>query len=332
MSAGRGLGPSALAVVVAVAATLAIAAPAGGYGVGRLACQLTDPRVTESSGVASASWGDDVIWTHNDSGDAPRFFAVDTKSCAVRAVYDVAGARAVDWEDMARSGTTLYFGDIGDNDAKRESVTVFDVPEPARDAPPAAIRPSATRVLTYPDGPHNAESLFVDPATGRLAIVTKSSAGNAGIYLAPTDGNGMMERVAGVPANSATGADARADRIIVRDYLMAYEWAVRPGMTLAQAIGGIPTPVLLPFTPQGEALAYARDGSGIWTTSERHDSNSPVHFIPNGGPLSQVLEPPPATSPGRTAGDRELPLALTIGAPGAFVALLIVGIARRRHR
>lgn len=199
------------AFVVVAVGLLAAGTPAGGDGIGRLACRLSDPRVTESSGVASASWADNVIWAHNDSGDEPRFFAVDTATCAVREVYDLVGARAVDWEDMARSGTTLHLGDIGDNDARRASVTVYDAPEPARDAPPGPVVPSATRVLTYPDGPHDAESLFVDPATGRLAVVTKAAPGETAVYLAPLQGNGVMERVAAVVVASATGADATAD-------------------------------------------------------------------------------------------------------------------------
>jgi hypothetical protein len=334
--------PCWAAFVVAVGLVAAEAGPAGGYGIGRLACHLSDPRITESSGVASASWGDDFIWTHNDSGDEPRFFAVDTATCAVRAVYDLAGARADDWEDMTRSGTTLHFGDIGDNDARRASVTVYDAPEPARDAPSGPITPSATRVLTYPDGPHDAESLFVDPTTGRLAIVTKAAPGEAALYLAPLHGNGMMERVAAMVVASATGADATADRIIVRDYLTAYEWALRPGETLAGALRGIPGPIVLPITPQGEAIAYARNGSGLWTTSERRDSDGPVHFIPADGPLSSLLGAPSTASQGRTsgdasgssdrpAGDGPLPLALAIGVPAGLAALLIVWLTRRRR-
>ena len=317
-------------MVAAVAAIVGIGGPAGGYGLAREACSLTDSRVTESSGVAAASWGDDVIWTHNDSGDQARFFAVDTSTCAVRAVYNVAGAGAVDWEDMVRSGTTLHLGDIGDNDAERASVTVYDIPEPARDVPSGAIAPLGARVLTYPDGRRDAESLFVDPTTNRLAIVGKAATGEAGVYLAPPRGNGVMERVAGVPVTNATGADARDDRVVVRNYVSAFEWAIIPGETLATAFGRVPTPVLIPITAQGEAVSYARDGSGIWTTSEQRGGDGPVHFVPADKP-SAALETPPAASPGRTSGDGDSALGprLAIGAAIALPALLILRTVRR---
>lgn len=146
----------AAAAIAAVTGLLAASAPAaGGYGPARVACLLSDPRITESSGVASASWADGVIWTHNDSGDEPRFYAVNTGTCTVMAVYDVTGAQAVDWEDMTRSGTSLHFGDIGDNDARRASVTVYDVPEPAQGAlrvrsvpPPPGRSPTRTAPTT----------------------------------------------------------------------------------------------------------------------------------------------------------------------------------------
>jgi hypothetical protein len=285
------------------------------------------------------SWADDVIWTHNDSGDQPRFFAVNTGTCAVAAVYDVTGARAVDWEDMARSGTTLFLGDI---ETQRTSVTVYDLPEPDQGAPSGPVRPSATRTLTYPDGAHDAESLFVDPTTGRLAIVTKVASGEPAAYLAPINGSGVMEKAAGVPVPSATGADATTDRITVRDYLSAYEWEVHPGDTLAGALGRSPTPVGLPSTLQGEAIAYARDGSGLWTTSERQ--GSPVHFLAREAPLASsapgpAQAEPPTTSggdasgePDASFGDAALGAVLAIAASAVLVVLLVTRRRRRSQR
>src|SRR5947199_8194999 len=39
--------------------------------------------------------------------------------------------------------------------------------------------------FTYPDGPHNAETLLVEPGTNQLYIVTKVDKGAGGIYSAP---------------------------------------------------------------------------------------------------------------------------------------------------
>ena len=73
----------------------------------------------------------------------------------------------------------MYVGDIGDNDRDREDVTVHRVEVGRRqlDVEPVSFR------LAYPDGPHDAESLFADRA-GRLHLITKSFGGGT-VYRAP---------------------------------------------------------------------------------------------------------------------------------------------------
>ena len=60
----------------------------------------------------------------------------------------VGGAEAVDWEDIAMRGRTLYVGDIGDNLAQRPNVSVYRFAEPpagASERPGAAHRPALRR-------------------------------------------------------------------------------------------------------------------------------------------------------------------------------------------
>src|SRR3954451_10421792 len=85
---------------------------------------------TELSGLVASPAQRGVLWTHNDSGDAPRLFALRSDGSAIATVA-VRGAQAVDWEDLAAGPDgSLLVGDIGDNDAARDSVTVYRVPEP----------------------------------------------------------------------------------------------------------------------------------------------------------------------------------------------------------
>ncbi|MGH8997954.1 MAG: hypothetical protein ACRDY7_01025 [Acidimicrobiia bacterium] len=327
MASGRGR--RAWVAVCAAASMGAVAVPARAaalYDPGERRCGFADGRIDESSGVAVASWDSDIIWTHNDSGDGPRFFAVEVRRCTTVATYDVTGAEAVDWEDMAAKDGTLYLGDIGDNPSTRESVTVYDVPEPPAGTPSGPVRPTATRVLTYPDGAHNAESLLVDPTTGRLVIVTKTRTGPSVAYRAPAEGSGTMERVAAVAIpGPTTGGDATAERIVIRTYGGAYEWDVRPGDTLAATLARAPAPVALPVTKQGEAIAYAGDGSGLWTTSE--GEGGPVHFL---GRLAAPETPLPASG-GETgaAEESEVPLAV---AAAVLAGLLVAARALLRRR
>src|SRR5690348_5947993 len=110
------------------------------------------PQATELSGLVLSRRRPGVLWTHNDSGDAPRLLAVRASG---RLVGDVAvtGASAIDWEDIAIRGGTLYVGDIGDNKRSRPEVVVYRVPEPAAGATQSA--PATALRLRYPDGPHD---------------------------------------------------------------------------------------------------------------------------------------------------------------------------------
>lgn len=320
-----------LGLGLALALAAAPAEAAGGYGPARLVCGFTDPEINESSGIASTSWDDGVVWTHNDSGDSPRFFAVSRDACATVGVYRViGGVTALDWEDMARSGRTLHFADIGDNGSSRASITVYDVPEPDPGTPSGTVSPSATRVLTYPDGPHNAESLFIDPTTGRLVIVTKTPFGPSAAYRVPQAGNGVMEKVAEVTfAGPTTGGDASADRIVIRTYDSAYEWDVRPGDTLTAVLARPPTTFALPATPQGEAIAYTRDGAGLWISSETRAG--PVHLLTR--PAEPIVPEAPVApeEPGPTTG-RDVPLPVIVGLAAAAVTVAVVARRRRRAR
>ena len=102
-----------------MAALLAGAAAApGSYAPASRVCALADARITESSGLASSSRSDEVFFTHNDSGDEPRVFAVG-RNGETLTTLTVPGAANLDWEDIARGpddhGTScLYIGDIGD--------------------------------------------------------------------------------------------------------------------------------------------------------------------------------------------------------------------------
>jgi hypothetical protein len=141
------------------------------------------PGLTEASGLAASRRVPGRFWTHNDSGQ-PVLFSLDARG-AVTGQLRLTGARVEDWEAIAvgpcDGGSCIYIGDIGDNDAERRSVTVYRVPEPEAPGGKAAV--ADTYRATYPDGPHDAETLLA--AGGRLYIVTKGETGPAALYRFP---------------------------------------------------------------------------------------------------------------------------------------------------
>lgn len=258
-----------------------------------------DPLVEESSGVAVDKG---VYFTFNDSGDTARFFAVDRFGRTI-ATYAVDNATNVDWEDMAitpaRAGhpATLWFADIGDNRAARPYVTVYAVPEPRVSPGTHGVRASAAFRFRYPDGPRDAETLLVDPATARITIVSKSWSGNSTIYVAPEklSRNSVNELTAagklsfgfGDPATGgAVSADGR--QVVIRTYIRALLWPVPHG-DIAAALQATPTTVSLPAQHQGEGVAFA--GNRLVVTSE--GLRSPVYAVT----LPAAATPSPSTSP-----------------------------------
>ena len=93
-------------------------------------------RVTElpeGSGLAASRRTPGRFWSHNDSGD-PVLFALDNDGRVVGRVR-MSGAAVEDWEAIAvgacPSGSCIYVADIGDNDAERNQITVYRIPEPS---------------------------------------------------------------------------------------------------------------------------------------------------------------------------------------------------------
>lgn len=169
------------------------------------------PGLSEASGLALSRRVPDRLYSHNDSGQ-PTLFALDTRG-AVTARVQITGAKVQDWEAVAvgpcSGGSCLYVADIGDNDAKRRSVTVYRIPEPAAGDTSAAAAEAIT--LAYPDGAHDAEALLVTQ-DGAVFIVTKGETGSIGVYKAPSNAKSgataKLERV-GAPMGKAAGQEQR---------------------------------------------------------------------------------------------------------------------------
>jgi hypothetical protein len=246
---------------------------AGGYDGGTTLCTLQDARINESSGIVTSSTDDDVLYTHNDSGDVARLFAID-RHCRTLATILLPGVQARDWEDISRGpGHTLWLGDIGDNSARRDrGILVHRVAEPQPAARGTVREQPETYRLRYPDGPHDAEALLVHPRTGQLLVVTKAFIGGR-VYAAPlplrTDAPNVLRKVADVPVPEVTAGDISPDgsRVVLRNYTAAYEWDVT-GDDVIGALHGTPARVPLPAAIQGEGISYTRDGRGLVVSSE----------------------------------------------------------------
>jgi hypothetical protein len=139
---------------------------------------VLDPALRESSGLAVSRAHAGFVWTHNDSGDRPRVYALGPDG-RLAATFDVPGAEAIDWEDadLGRCPDDggrwcLFLADTGDNARRREVLTVYVVPEPDPTDSSGRTEPARALRYTYGDAFHDSEALAVGPA-GDLVVVTK---------------------------------------------------------------------------------------------------------------------------------------------------------------
>ena len=134
-----------------------------------------DDHIIESSGLVDRRH---VVYTNNDSGDGAYVYGVDPTSG--RTISRTTYADSVtDVEAIAPgAGGTIWAGDIGDNRANRHDIAVY------RMAPRDGEHPGTKYPLTYPDGPHDAETLLVQPRTQRVFVVSKAVFGGT-VYAAP---------------------------------------------------------------------------------------------------------------------------------------------------
>ena len=236
--------------------------------------RLAEPELNELSGIVALDSG---LWAHNDSGDEARVFRLD-EAGATQAVVRLEGVQAFDWEDMTGAGPAageLFVGDIGDNEGIRNEVTVlrFAVPEP----PPVGevTIPAGdiqTITLRYPDGPRDAETLLVDPATRDIVIVHKRFGGASEVYQAPeadwADGEAELERIGIVdvgdtPLDATTAGDVGADGQVValRTYAAVLVFPRDEDQSLAEAlVENEPCDAPTRLEVQGEAITFTQEG------------------------------------------------------------------------
>ena len=239
---------------------------------------VTTPGVIEASGLAASPRAHaGVLWTHNDGPDG-RIFAVSTNGIAL-GIWKIDAPGITDVEDIAVrvAGDTeeILLADIGDNKGGRASVRILAVPAPSpRPAGEVlegpALKPSAVLEFTYEDGPRDAESLAVDPATGHLLIIAKEKK-TSGVYLLdPAASPAVARRIARLPVTKASGADISPDglRLAVVNGKGAWMWTRTAGEDWAAALAR--DPVVLPYEPgpNGESIAWSADGRHTFTLSE----------------------------------------------------------------
>jgi hypothetical protein len=240
-------------------------------------------QLKEISDLAASRRNPDVLWLHND-GDSGQLFAVSTSGKLVALVDCRAAIK--DLEDIAigpgpeKGVDYLYLGDIGDNSEKRREIRVARFAEPDLSGgrgQQLEVNDAEEFRLNYPDGPHDAEAMFVDPVTGELCIVTKEKK-RARLYTAAgvqlRDQTVTMLTAAGemdVEEVSAGAISPDGRHVLLRREGQGWLWKRAAGESVADAMARKPkkVPVLgKQQGPNGESITFTAASDGYFTVSE----------------------------------------------------------------
>lgn len=148
---------------------------------GDLVSTISDSRIVESSGLAMSVKYPDLAYTMNDSGHKPTVFAIKISTGQVVGRTEVGDQGVEDTESIqVDSFGHLWLADLGDNQQKRDNVSIIAFNEPG---PGNFVISTTLRFpVTIEGGPTNVEGMLVNPLNDRIFLISKASKKHATLF------------------------------------------------------------------------------------------------------------------------------------------------------
>ncbi|MGC0363687.1 hypothetical protein ABH922_001671 [Rhodococcus sp. 27YEA15] len=276
---------SAVVLTVGIADARAFSPVTDGFDV---LCTPTDPGLDELSGMVVVG---DRLYGIGDSGNDDVVLEMGTDCHVHRRIpvpidpYDV--------EDLASLDGALVLSDTGDNLRTRTTVALVTMDPDTGEGD--------LHRLTYPDGPHDAESLLLGP-DGRPFIVTKELFGASAVYTPANNettgelarpGPTALKRVGTVTAGSEKASSGTVGSVLftggavsaggevlaLRTYTDVYLYRIVDGdvgatLVDTEPVATIPTPA----EPQGESVAFTESGDLLIGSEAAGGDLPPIHI------------------------------------------------------
>ncbi|MFJ4784374.1 WD40 repeat domain-containing protein [Streptomyces sp. NPDC088794] len=292
---------------------------------------IKDSRITESSGLAASRLHPGIYWTHNDSDDGPYLYAVDSATGETVARLTLTGIGSPRDVEAISIGpdNQIYVGDIGDNlGGTWPYVWIYQLPEPK------VLKDQTLRatqyVVKYSDGARNAESLVVDPKTGRAYIIDKNEDGGH-LYEGPAklsaSGTNIFRPIATVDLWATDAAvSPNGKQLAVRGYFggIYYDWN---GGKIKRA-----GRLNVPLQGQGESVTYTDDGTKLMYGSEGSDSSVQAEDAPGGSSSGSSKSPSGGGSSASGDNGSGTDGTLKVGVVAVAVVAAVFGLRRLFRR
>lgn len=248
------------------------------FDAGIAAGTLKNREISEASGMDLSVRNPGMLWTHNDSGDKPQLFLIDTAANHLR-TFTIENSQNRDWEDISvvRDKSTgagrIYIADIGDNLAVYDHARIYIVDEPSATSPDSTVSMVGRIVFRYPDGKRDAETIMVDPSTSDIYLVSKRES-KVHVYRIGYPYNFIdtvtAEKIIEMPFTYIVAGDIADDGsgILMKNYDKIWYWKHSKNKTIAESLSAKPQELPYKREPQGESICWGPGGNSFYTISE----------------------------------------------------------------
>lgn len=252
-------------------------ATSNSFDKGKKLAEVKSKRLEEASGLAASASHKGHFWTINDSGNKAEVLMVNDKlEILITCLLPVKNR---DWEDIAvgpgpvEGRSYIYVAEIGDNLAMYPYKHIYRFKEPIfGPSEKVSITDFDTITFKLEDGVKDTEALMIDPKTKNLYVVSKRE---NPVYVYEltypysTRDTLTAKKTVSIPHSQIVAADFSSDgkEVLMKNYENVFYWSLGEE-PLLEALGKTPAIVEYDKEPQGEAITFAKDGSGFYTISE----------------------------------------------------------------
>lgn len=251
---------------------------------------MTNPILSEASGMTASITNPGYYWVINDSGNPAEIFLLDSMGTRIQK-YNLKDAVNIDWEDIVavenqkNNSSQLIVADIGDNFGIRPYIQLLVMEEPTlTQSDDTTISDFQTYKYVFEDGARDAETILADPLSNELYIVSKREP-QVGIYAVPDfpfqESTDTLRLISRLPFNKITAGSISPDgkEILLKNYDAIFYWS-REGRQLLPTIMQTNHELIAYLVePQGESITWNRQGNGFYTLSElSYSDNQRLYF------------------------------------------------------
>ncbi|MEQ8905358.1 hypothetical protein [Ekhidna sp.] len=238
---------------------------------------IEDNRLIEASGLEESIKNPGYFWTHNDSDSEPILYLIDGKG-SIKMEVELAGIENRDWEEIVTvkdgNESFIFIGEIGDNKAVHEYVSLIRIEEPALSEVNRITIPfNRLEIMNfqYAEGARDAEAVLYDYNLEEFVLVTKREE-NAMVYsfpFIPGRSQTFITSKGTLPARLFTAADMNEEgEILLKHYGAIYYWGSSNQSAMERILAWNPIQIDYIPEPQGEAICwFNRD---FYTISEKN--------------------------------------------------------------